>query len=914
MTLLEMVDLLLGDILRGNLYTNNSDYLKNVVKLQSPPNTFGVSNSQSPLNFNKGDAHPHAGSPVIPPPPHGPPPIVRGAMYQQGIDNKSISEQSTNIQSNVTPPPRDVIGQQTRDKIYLGSNSLNRVAGPLSDLLDFHESKTHPHGQPRVIPNSGDPSGHPLHRPDGLAPSQHGVPPNPPPTPENYDAGQTPLRNWDNMEGVKREQIYKDNQVPPDVIMQKQTLASDPKFDVGGIPRADLYKNVAGSNNQAPSSIHTNISPKTEGDRLAGQGTVPPLATNQDFKNPERNDLYNNFAGSDNKVPSFIHTNVSPKTMGDSFAAKSTAPPPLSIQKGDDVPTSLFLNQEFKNPESREEFYKNFAGSNNQVPSKVHTNISPKTEGDRLASQGLSPKIDLKYLEQRGNASLAESFARSEQNRRDIFLASSRAGLSNVSSQLGLRASTVSDQLTANGAVPPSLAFNKGDAAPARRTIVPVEGQLRNDLGTDSHRLGNLYDDNGINLNPVAEKGGRFPMFTSPAPSQFRFFDVYAIAHWLRNIGRETGLFPIQDNNDQGKVQRPAEMISKGVTFLASQFLLAAGNPGGITLPGMTEQQETNISPANAIYNPSSLLVASIPLMRGSDAATITAEGLASNYKQDLLIRVISNTDVMSMQSVRGTDQFVPPPYPYSDAPGLNAATTDVGFNPFDEAFGVINAPLEEGALYFPFMFQDLRDNPPEYLYFRAFLKPGLVETFAPDWQLDSYYGRVDNVPTYKGTTRNISLSFDVVAWSPKDLKVMYKKMKKLQSMVYPLYDTHGFMQSAPIVRMRIGDLFATSNNQGIPGYITSLDLSFDDGIWNIQTDQKVPRVITVSLGFTVLHDGNPGIYQYSEAQLFSTGEINTADEGGKFFGVGKFEDAGNGDTHVTVTEADMRKVFGAKK
>lgn len=168
---------------------------------------------------------------------------------------------------------------------------------------------------------------------------------------------------------------------------------------------------------------------------------------------------------------------------------------------------------------------------------------------------------------------------------------------------------------------------------------------------------------------------------------------------------------------------------------------------------------------------------------------------------------------------------------------------------------------IADSEMYLPFCFQDLRAGIDEFLYFRAFLKGAVSETFTPEWQSERFYGRVDMVPIYTGTTRNISLSFDVVAWSPEDLPLMYKKLHKLQSMVYPAYDTKGFMQAAPLVRMRVGDLIVAQAKKGVPGYITSLDFSYDDGIWNMKTDFKVPRKVTVTLGFNVVHEGNPGVY-----------------------------------------------------
>jgi hypothetical protein len=442
----------------------------------------------------------------------------------------------------------------------------------------------------------------------------------------------------------------------------------------------------------------------------------------------------------------------------------------------------------------------------------------------------------------------------------------------------------------------------------------PTEGQIQADF-QNAHRLGNLYDDGDIS---VGAKGGRYGLFTSPVPSELRTFDVIAVAHWLRNISREFGILPIQDNNFENKVQRPGEMITKGATFLASQFLLASLNPGGISPLGTTEKSPTNMSPLNAVYNPLAIPTAALPLLRGTDFTGITVGALTTDYKMSLLDRTQHGLDVLSL---KGETSSIP------DLPGFQTPETgidildaafatgvgplDAAFSPLDEEKGFVEKEFSDNGIYMPFMFQDLRDKPEKFLYFRAFLKEGLTETFTPDWQVDRYYGRVDQIPIYKGTIRTVNVAFDVVAWDPKDLPVIYRKLDKLQSMVYPLYDTKGFLKTGPIVKMRIGDLFAAGNKKGIPGYITYLDFAYDDGIWNIQENFKVPRKISVSLSYTVIHDGNPGVYPFSQWSV-AEGSTNANNQQGiaTFGTLSTVPATDPSGTTFKVSKAEVRKIF----
>jgi hypothetical protein len=244
------------------------------------------------------------------------------------------------------------------------------------------------------------------------------------------------------------------------------------------------------------------------------------------------------------------------------------------------------------------------------------------------------------------------------------------------------------------------------------------------------------------------------------------------------------------------------------------------------------------------------------------------------------------------------------PIFQYQSAVGIRSHDTPTNVDAefiglhsgIEDENGTINAslPVPDDENYMPFSFQDLRDAEARILYLRAFLK-GLTETFTPEWNEDRFYGRTEPVPIYKGTMRTINLSFDMVAWSPKDLPFVYKKLSKLQSMVYPLYDDRGFLKAGPIIRMRIGDLIAGDKNLGLSGFLTSLDLNYDKSIWNIKKDFKVPQHFEVSLGFTALHETNPGLYKDSSTNKVIFGTANISSDGTKV---------------ENISEANIRKIF----
>lgn len=136
-----------------------------------------------------------------------------------------------------------------------------------------------------------------------------------------------------------------------------------------------------------------------------------------------------------------------------------------------------------------------------------------------------------------------------------------------------------------------------------------------------------------------------------------------------------------------------------------------------------------------------------------------------------------------------------------------------------------LEATLETS--YMPFYFHDLRTN--EIVSFHAFLED-TQDNFSADWNAQTPYGRVEPIHTYKGTTRDISLSFYVVATSPQDHHNMWFKVNKLVTMVYPQYtagrqvstpDGQKFIQpfsqipgGSPIIRLRLGDVWKSNYNK----------------------------------------------------------------------------------------------------
>lgn len=124
---------------------------------------------------------------------------------------------------------------------------------------------------------------------------------------------------------------------------------------------------------------------------------------------------------------------------------------------------------------------------------------------------------------------------------------------------------------------------------------------------------------------------------------------------------------------------------------------------------------------------------------------------------------------------------------------------------------------------YMPFYFHDLRTN--EIMSFHAFLE-NASEDFSVEYTSQEGYGRMDKVQIYKGTTRNITVDFKMIATNAESHDDMWYKINRLAMMIYPQW-TQGrkldvgnlkFIQpfsqipgATPVIRLRLGDLYKSN-------------------------------------------------------------------------------------------------------
>ena len=156
-----------------------------------------------------------------------------------------------------------------------------------------------------------------------------------------------------------------------------------------------------------------------------------------------------------------------------------------------------------------------------------------------------------------------------------------------------------------------------------------------------------------------------------------------------------------------------------------------------------------------------------------------------------------------------------------------------------------------------PFYFKDMRDN--TYVFFRAYIE-GLTENISPNYNPTNYIGRSEPVYTYERAEREISMTLKLVAQTPDELEMIYKKMDRLTSLCYPEYveDTYGNRMKPPLAKLRYGELFGKENKE-LMGYIKSISYSVDQSsTYETAVGKRVPRHVSATIGYQVIHEKAP--------------------------------------------------------
>jgi hypothetical protein len=210
-------------------------------------------------------------------------------------------------------------------------------------------------------------------------------------------------------------------------------------------------------------------------------------------------------------------------------------------------------------------------------------------------------------------------------------------------------------------------------------------------------------------------------------------------------------------------------------------------------------------------------------------------------------------------------------------------------------------------------------------------------QTFSPSYTPEHVYGRMDPIVTYKNTTRKMTFKFKCQAHhvfdKPSGVVNNIRNVNLLTQLLYPVYhstgrtdpngDPYAILGAPPFFRIKYGNYvgsflptgdFTPSEDigaTGITGYITAFvhtigavakNVAFGKS-GNDKAFRALPREISVSFGFDVIHDKLVGWYN---------GKFSPNGYGYNFpYNVGKF---GTEDKAAMPAAPDMSKPSNAQK
>jgi hypothetical protein len=169
-------------------------------------------------------------------------------------------------------------------------------------------------------------------------------------------------------------------------------------------------------------------------------------------------------------------------------------------------------------------------------------------------------------------------------------------------------------------------------------------------------------------------------------------------------------------------------------------------------------------------------------------------------------------------------------------------------------------------------------------LFFKAFIE-NYVETFSPDWNSETVYGRMDPIYQFKNTTRSISLALKIPAATQSEAYENLAKVQALAQFLYPTYLKRGSattIAQSPLLRLGVMNLaraqspgkgpetFANpqsyhTSKDGLLGILKSLtinhNLAGEAGVIERGPTggNLLPKLIEINFDFDVIHEHSLG-------------------------------------------------------
>ena len=157
---------------------------------------------------------------------------------------------------------------------------------------------------------------------------------------------------------------------------------------------------------------------------------------------------------------------------------------------------------------------------------------------------------------------------------------------------------------------------------------------------------------------------------------------------------------------------------------------------------------------------------------------------------------------------------------------------------------------------------------------FKAFLTQ-MDDSFDTKFNKEEAYGRMDPFQIFQGTSRTISLSWQIPAHSAAEAKENLRRCSLIAAMQYPVYESAGrrasTIKGAPIIKIKFANLITSNTSiggsakqSGLAGAMGGLQFSpnVEAGFIIDKAGGEVmlyPKLVELSCNFAVIHEHSLG-------------------------------------------------------
>ena len=175
----------------------------------------------------------------------------------------------------------------------------------------------------------------------------------------------------------------------------------------------------------------------------------------------------------------------------------------------------------------------------------------------------------------------------------------------------------------------------------------------------------------------------------------------------------------------------------------------------------------------------------------------------------------------------------------------------------------------------------------------------GFTDAFTSTWSGTPVYGRMDDLYTFQKTSRNITISFDVIAKDELEAIQNRERLNRLTQFLYPVYsspvggglsrENSQVLQAAPLLRMKFNSFVQNAgDNAELVGFLNGFthQPTIESGPFIINrytTKDIIYQLTPVQLSFTVLHTHLTGWVRDTTTDTYSFGSSNKPQIGNNF-------------------------------